>query len=308
LLVACGLLAVAMPGICPKPMLAAAPRWFVRLAVVSVGLGMSAIVAALLLSTSVGALHLMVGGAVTPVDHLAPEGVVGSAAAAAAVVWIIGRSTVLACRAARGHRTARVDAWLGEHETAGDLEVVIIPTDAAVAYNIPGRQPQIVISEGLRTRLSADVLRFVLDHERAHLRGGDRWSALLATALETAFVFVPGAARTAAALRIGLERAADEDAAGGQLTRRRTIARGISAEGARTHIACGAELWKFRRRNLVDLPPPALPDLSLAALGVTVVSTSVSRSHYTPRPTSPLISPCCDRRVADVVRPSGRLG
>jgi hypothetical protein len=297
-----------MPGIRPKPMLVASPRWFVRLALTSVGLGMFAIVGALLLSASVGALHLMVGRAATSVDHLAPEGAVGSATAAAAVVWILGRSAVLANRAAQGHRAARVDAWLGKHETAGDLEVVIIPTDATVAYNIPGRRPQIVISEGLRTRLPADVLRFVVDHERAHLRGRDRWSALLATALETAFVFVPGAGRTAAALRIGLERAADEDAAGGQLTRRRTIARGISAEGARTHIACGAELWKFRRRNLVDLPPPALPDLSLAALGVTVVSTSVSRSHYTPRPTSPLISPCCDRRVADVVRPSGRLG
>jgi hypothetical protein len=273
LLLACGLLAVAMPGIRPKPMLVAAPRWFVRLAVASVGLGMFAIVAALLLSTSVGALHLMVGGAVTPVDHLAPEGVFGSAAAAAAVVWIVGRSAVLASRAARGHRAARVDAWLGKHETAGDLEVVIIPTDASVAYTIPGRQPQIVISEGLRARLSADVLRFVLDHERAHLRGRDRWNALLATALETAFVFVPGAARTAAALRIGLERAADEDAAGGLLTRRRTIARGISAEGVRAHIACGAELWQFRSRNLVDPAPPALPDLSLAALGVTAVST-----------------------------------
>jgi Zn-dependent protease with chaperone function len=273
LLLACGLLAVAMPGIRPKPMLVAAPRWFVRLAVASVGLGMFAIVAALLLSASVGALHLIVGGAVTPVDHLAPEGIVGSAAAAAAIVWIVGRSALLTCRAVRGHRAARVDAWLGEHETAGDLEVVIIPTDVAVAFNIPGRQPQIVISEGLRARLSADVLRFVLDHERAHLRGRDRWSALLATALETAFVFVPGAARTAAALRIGLERAADEDAAGVVLTRRRTIARGISAEGARTHIACGAELWQFRRRHLVDPPPPALPDLSLAALGLTALAT-----------------------------------
>lgn len=273
LLLACGLLAVAMPGIRPKPMLAAAPRWFLRLAVASVGLGIFAIVAALLLSTSVGALHLVVGEALLPVDHLAPEGVVGSAAAAAAVVWIVGRSTVLACRAMRGHRAARVDAWLGEHETAGDLEVVIIPTEAAVAFNIPGRQPQIVISAGLRARLSADVLRFVLDHERAHLQGRDRWSALLATALETAFVFVPGAVRTAAALRIGLERAADEDAAGGQLTRRQTIARGISAEGAPTHIACGAELWQFRSRHLVDPPPPALPDLSLATLGFSAVST-----------------------------------
>lgn len=270
LLLACGLLAVAMPGIRPKPMLVASPRWFVRLALTSVGLGMFAIVGALLLSASVGALHLMVGRAATSVDHLAPEGAVGSATAAAAVVWILGRSAVLANRAAQGHRAARVDAWLGKHETAGDLEVVIIPTDATVAYNIPGRRPQIVISEGLRTRLPADVLRFVVDHERAHLRGRDRWSALLATALETAFVFVPGAGRTAAALRIGLERAADEDAAGGQLMRRRTIARSISAEGGRT--ACSAELWQFRSRNLVDPPPPALPDLSLAAFGVTALA------------------------------------
>lgn len=271
LLLACGFLAVAMPGIRPQPMLAAVPRWFVRLAVMSVGLGMLAIVAALLLSASVGGMHLLLGVAVTPIDHLAPEGVVGSLAAAAAVVWIVSRSTVLIHRAVRGHRVGRVDAWLGEHETAGNLEVVIIPTDAAVAYNIPGRQPQIVISDGLCARLSADVLRFVLDHERAHLRGRDRWSALLATALETAFVFVPGAVRTATALRVGLERAADEEAAGGQLTRRRTIARGISAEGARAHVACGAELWQFRSRNLMDPPPPALPNLSFAAVGVTAV-------------------------------------
>lgn len=273
LLLACGLLAVAMPGTRPKPMLVASPRWFVRLAVASVGLGMVSIVAALLLSTAVGAVHLLVGGAVTPADHLAPEGLVGSVAAAAVVVWIAGRSAVLAGRAVRGHRAARVDAWLGQHEVAGDLEVVIIPTDEAVAYNIPGRQPQIVISEGLRARLSADVLRFVLDHERAHLRSRDRWGALLATALETAFVFVPGAARTAAALRIGLERAADEDAAGGLLIRRQTIARDVTAQGARTHIACGSELWQFRSRHLAYPTPPTLPDLSLAALGVTAVAT-----------------------------------
>src|SRR3546814_15917322 len=95
LLLACGLLAVAMPGIRPKPMLVAAPRWFVRLAVASVGLGMFAIVAALLLSTSVGALHLMVGGAVPPVDPLPPQGVFGYAAAASPVVWIGGRAACL---------------------------------------------------------------------------------------------------------------------------------------------------------------------------------------------------------------------
>ncbi len=270
LLLACGLLAVTAPGIRPGSMLAAAPRWFVRLSVASVGLGTFAIVAALVLSASVGALHLMVGGTVTPADHLAPEGVVGSAAAAAAILWILGRSTIMACRAVRGHRAARVDAWLGEHQRAGDLEVVVIPTDAAVAFNVPGRRPQIVISEGLRSRLSADALRFVLDHERAHLRGRDRRSALVATALETVFVFVPGAARTAAALRVGLERAADEHAAGAQIARRRTIVQGIAAEGART--ACGAELWHFRSRNLVDAPPPALPDLSLAASGVAALA------------------------------------
>ena len=274
LLLACGVLAIAMPGIRPRAMLAAAPRGFVRLAVLSVGLGALAIVGALLLSASVGVMHLLLGVAVTPVDHLAPEGAVGSSAAAVALLWIISRSTLLMYRAVRGQQDGRVDAWLGEHEPAGELDVVVIPTDTAVAYNVPGRQPQIVISEGLRARLPADVLRFVLDHERAHLRGRDRWSTLLAIALETAFVFVPGAGRTAMALRIGLERAADEEAAGDQRSRRRRIASGIGAEGLRSHVACGNELWQFRRRNLVDPPPPALPNLSLAAGGIGAVAAA----------------------------------
>ena len=274
LLLVCGMLAVAMPGIRPQVMLAAAPRWFVRLAVLSVGLGVSAIVGALVLSASVGAMHLLLGVGVTPVDHLAPEGALGSIAAAVAFVWILGRTLLLVHRAARGRRAGRVDDWLGDHQPTGDLDVVIIPTDAAVAYNIPGRRPQIVISEGLRNRLPSEVLSFVLDHERAHLRARDRWVTLLATALETAFVFAPGAGRTAMALRIALERAADETAAGRQLARRQRIARGMASAADRTHLACGADLLHFRKWNLTTPSPSAVPNLSLAALGVVALGAA----------------------------------
>lgn len=274
LLLACGVLAVAMPGLRPRGMLAGSPRWFVRLAVVSVGLGAAAITGALVVSAFVGAVHLLFGVAAAPVDHLAPEGELGSVVAAAALVWIVARSVVLVHRAARGRRAGRVDHWLGDHEPIDELDVVVIPTDAAVAYNVPGRRPQIVISEGLRARLPSEVLTFVLDHERAHLRARDRWVTLLATALETAFVFVPGAGRTAMALRIALERAADEAAAGGQLARRQRIAGEMTGAVDRGQLACGADLLQFRKRSLLAPSSSAVPNLSLAALGVLTVGAA----------------------------------
>ena len=274
LLLWCGVAAIALPGIRPRPMLEASPHWFTRLAVLSVVLGITGILGAVSLSTFVGGVHLLLGVPSTPVDHLAPEGTVGAAVASAVLVWVFLRSTVFAVRVLRMRRSCRADGWLGEHEALGGVDLVVLPTDAPVAYNVPGRRPQVVISQGLRHQFDDDLLRFVVDHERAHLRSRHSGVVLLATALETVLQFVPGATRTALAMRVAVERTADEEAAGHEPMRRRHLARGIAAHGARMRTSCGSEVVQFRSRTLAVRAEMSAWLVGLAAAGVAGVAIS----------------------------------
>lgn len=283
LLLCCGVAALALPGLRPRALLESSPRSFVRLAVISVVVGIGGIVGALVLSASVGGLHLWLGMSTTPVDHLAPEGTAGAVAATAALAWTCTRSAVLVTRVRRTRRTARAEGWLGEHEVLDGVDVVMLPTEAPVAYSVPGRRPQIVISRGLRQQVDDELLRFVVDHERAHLRARHGVVVLLAALVETAFGFVPGSTRSALALRLAIERAADEDAAGGEEGRRRQLAHGIAHFGARLRPACGGDLVHFRSRTLAAHTETSSPQVAVAAAGVVILALAglASTVHVT---------------------------
>ena len=274
LLLCCGVAAIALPGIRPHPILEAAPQWFTRLAVVSVALGTVGVLSAVSLSAVVGGMHLWLDVPSTPVDHLAPEGSGGSVIASVVLAWVVVRSSALATRLLRLRRTCRAESWLGEHEPLGGVDLVVLPTDTPVAYNVPGRRPQIIISQGLRHEVDDDLLRFVLDHERAHLRSRHSGVVLIATALDTVFPFLPGATRTAMAMRLAVERAADEEAAGSEPMRRRRLARGIATHGARMRMSCGTEVVQFRSRNLAVRSETSSWLLGLAATVVAAVAIS----------------------------------
>lgn len=114
-------------------------------------------------------------------------------------------------RARRAQRDVVADPWLGIHHDHGTHEVVVLPTAGPLAIATPGPPPQILVSSGLCTRLSDDDLAVVMSHEEAHLRRGHHRYLLLACAVEA----VPGALlvrRSTAALRVALERWADEEA------------------------------------------------------------------------------------------------
>lgn len=272
LLLLCGAIAVALPGMRPRPLMEANPRSFTRLAVVSVIVGVTSVVGGLALSASVGAMHVVLDRPSTSVDHLAPEGDLGALGAAALLTIVLVRSAILAVRSMRLRRTSRADSWLGEHARLDGVDLVVLPTDAPVAYNVPGRSPQIVISHGLRQQLDPDLLRFVLDHERAHLRSKHGGVALLAVALDTVFRFVPGSTRTALAMRIGVECSADEDAAAGiGPLRRHRLALGMEDQGARLRTSCG-ELVNFRSRTLAIRSQASLWLVGRAAVGVAAVA------------------------------------
>jgi hypothetical protein len=275
LLVAIGVLGIALPGLRSRPLLSGDPRWFVRLAVPSVLVGMGCIFAGLAVSTTVAALHLALLTPSTPIDHLAPEGVIGGVAAGALLVSAVVRGAALAIRSSSMRATARVDSWLGDHRTGVDgVEVVVLPTQERVAYSVPGDPPQVVISEALHRSLDPEMLRFVVAHERAHLMARHRWILSLASVLESIVPVIPGARRTGLALRIAVERHADEEAAGTDVDHRTRAARAIPQAGLLPPHDVVPGLVQFRTDALTT--PHRTPALVVAAagLGVATVFTS----------------------------------
>ena len=149
-------------------------------------------------------------------------------------------------------------------------DVVLVALDEAVALTVGGRRPVIVVSGGMRDALSNDELEAAVRHEASHAaHGHGRYLAVLA-GLDHAFVLLPFVRRSTAAVRCGIERWADEDAAGGCPGGRRVVRDalvaavfasvpvGVAAFGAVATIAERAvalqnpiEISALRRRMLV---------------------------------------------------------
>lgn len=266
-----GVAALALPGVRPRPLLVSHPRWFVRLAVTSIVVGIACVVISLVLSVTVATLRLVVPTP-TLISHLAPEGAAGAGVALVLLVWTLSRGALVVKRARRGQRLAHVDRWIGEHHGDADGDVIVVPTAATVAYSIPGREPQIVISEGLCNRLDDDIVRFVIDHERAHLRAKDRRPIVLAGLVDSVFGSLPFVTRSTVALRVAVERAADEEAAGLEPARRRRIAEAIGRQAGALGVACGPELVRFRVARLATIAPAATVRQAAAVVGVGILT------------------------------------
>lgn len=145
---------------------------------------------------------------------LAPGGPVAGWLAAGLAVALPASGLLGVLRARRSYRTFRIEGWLGQHTTFGAHELVVLPTDEPLALTVDGHDPQIIVSEGLVAVLTDEELDAVLRHEAAHLLHRHQRYLLLATAIDHGLGFLPFVRRSAATLRIALERWADEEAAG----------------------------------------------------------------------------------------------
>lgn len=139
-----------------------------------------------------------------------------------------------------------IEAELGEHDHRGDVEIVLLPTAAPLAYSVDGPDPQIVLSTGLVASLADDQLAAVVAHERAHIRHEHgRWLRAAAVAAST-LRWWPPAQRSHRILRAAIERWADEAASHGDASARHAL-----------------------RSALIEVimadPPVAVPALSLAS-------------------------------------------
>lgn len=115
-------------------------------------------------------------------------------------------------RSRRLQRAARIEGWFGDHTRLTDATLVVLPTDAVVAYATPGTPPQVVVSRGLTNALSSDELDAVVRHETAHLRNRHHRDLVLAGVVDATLGWMPGLRASTAALRLSVERSADEEA------------------------------------------------------------------------------------------------
>ena len=113
-------------------------------------------------------------------------------------------------RATTAAALMHIEPWLGEHTTRDDAALVVLPTDAPLAYGVARPSPQVVISRGVIDTLGPDQLDAVIRHELAHLRHHHPTVLIGIDALDRV---LPILRPSTASLRTALERWADEDAA-----------------------------------------------------------------------------------------------
>ena len=195
-------------------------------------------------------------------------GVLAGAAAAvllARTLWRAGTITVLLIRSDRLSRRLR----------AGGSPIIFVDTDRteADAYTLAGTKGCVVISRQLFDALGPREQHMLTGHELSHLR---RRHHLYVHAVDLAAAANPALRRVADAVRLGVERWADEDAAA-MMAGDRTSAATALATTALTRAAL--------RRG--ETPAPSYRRPVVPVLGVAT-------SHVTHR-TQALLAPTPDR-------------
>lgn len=152
--------------------------------------------------------------------------ILGWPAAALAVAFPI-RLVFVGRRTRRAQADAHVEACLGHHCPGAGYDLVVLPTDDVVAFSVCGPTSQVVVSRGLIEALRPEEVEAVVRHEVGHLEHGHQRFLLLAGSLEAALPLGKIVRRSTEALRTGLERWADELAAGHAGSSRAVLSRAL---------------------------------------------------------------------------------
>lgn len=138
------------------------------------------------------------------------------------VLSFTASAVVLGIRAMRSARQIAAAAWVepgvgGRLLRGGTTEFVVLEDDRARAISVPGtlRRPhQVLLTSSLVATLSTDELELVCAHEEEHLRLKHHRQLMLALTVERSMWFWPPVAGSVRALRLALERVADEASTG----------------------------------------------------------------------------------------------
>lgn len=282
--IALGWALLALPGLARSKLSRLDPGPWTRLAVWSLGVGVGLIAVGLLamaaptLLEGVGAHHLAALCRDLLHDLLA-GGHVGGAIAAVVFSVVTFRFLFGWQRLRRWRRSAMIEPWVGSHRTLADFELVVVPTRQLIAFTVGGTGRQVVVSEGLVAALTGDELSMVIRHELAHLAGRHHWHLGFAAVVEAAFGWLPRVKSSIQVLRLGVERWADEHAAGTAPGPRKVLrsallaAAGCSPQPGAAGLGA-VEIAAERLRALEAAPSPESP--RWLRLGAGMVGTAAA--------------------------------
>jgi hypothetical protein len=191
------------------------PAEWARVATLALILGGLSVYTGLVMTTLPPLLHFVqlegLVGICDPVVHDLMIGgtFLGWVAAILAIAMTIG-ALVAVRRCRRALDRARVEPWWGEHSEGDGYELVVIPTKTLIALGVPGRAPQVIVSEGLVQELDPSRLQAVIAHEVAHLRLHHRIYLIIVAMVEHTVGALPVFRRSTMAIRNTLEVWADD--------------------------------------------------------------------------------------------------
>jgi hypothetical protein len=293
-----GLVLLALPGALRPLGARLAPSEWCRVVVACLRVGRFAVRAALAFAAVPLALQAV--GA-HEVAHACHRSVTAGLPVPPAIGWVaaVALAASIARSATTGRRNAaavgrlRVEPWLGRHRVEDGVDVVTLPCADRLAYAVPGRPDQVVLSDGLLGALDREEAAAVLRHEQAHLRHGHHDALTLARDVESWLGWFPPVRASASALRLGVERWADEDAgsasAAARPALRRALLKVVALAIAPAPAFTDACTIAARLDALASTPPApsvrvriaaTVPTLGLCALVVGALAACAVVAHH----------------------------
>lgn len=207
------------------------------------------------------------------IHDLLGGGDVGGGIAAGVLLLSLGRALWAWLRLKRERRVASVEPWVGEHHVGDDHVLVVLPASELLAMTVGGRARQVIISRGLVEALDEEELSVVIRHELAHVRGRHHRHLAVASVVLGAFGWLPLVRTSARVIRLGMERWADEEAAGPHRGSRRMLGSALMAAAGCRPQPGGAgfgdlEMAMERLRALDATPATAAPRWWYLGVGV----------------------------------------
>ena len=184
--------------------------------------------------------------------------------------WVAARTSL---RHRQERRRLRA-AILADARPELSLGAVVLSSEHAAAFCLPGRRRTVVVTTAALDSLSADELAAVLAHERAHLRGRHHLAVGAARVLDRAFPRVPLFSRGRAQVERLVELLAD-DAAAGQVSRVEIASALVTLAGMRVPTAALAAAQGAGVVRVTRLLRPAAPLGPLHRIAAATAATLV---------------------------------
>ncbi len=266
-IVAVGIAFLILPGALRESLTRAKPQFWARIAAGSLITGATLLAVGLLamamptLLTSIGAHHLAALCRRLIHDTLAlghPGGI--TAAVFLLVIGIRAAGGMMAIR--RSRQATLLEHWVGTHHPGEGHDLVVVPTDTPIAMSSSLPRAQIILSTGLVKSLRQEEVEMVVRHELSHIRGRHHRYLELATVIENTLGWLPPVRSSTQVLRLGLERWADEEAAGPDPAARRAL-RSALLRTTGLHVMPGyatlgtPEMLTCRAQALAECPAAA---------------------------------------------------